>query len=229
MITHPHHPRTPRIGAAIIAFLIILLGLTYACAADDPAPAAPPTTQPASTDPEAEPTPPAPATQPSRPLRRGMGGMGRGGMGRGAGGGGVNDMSRHGPVIHSLFDAHTRITRTIEDIPDGVRTVTTSDDPAATTLIRRHVRQMEQRLKDNRPIRMMDPLFVEIFRHTDAIQMEFKDIPGGIEVTEHSTNPQVVLLIRQHARAVSEFVAQGWDRMPQPTPLPEGYTAAPDE
>lgn len=54
--------------------------------------------------------------------------------------------------------------------------------------------------------------------------MGIQDLENGVLVTKTSENPQVVLLIQQHAnRAVSEFAEQGMQRAMQPTPLPEGY------
>jgi hypothetical protein len=127
-------------------------------------------------------------------------------------------------VIHALVADHTKIHRAVEDLPDGVRTTTTSDDAAVAALIRTHVRQMKDRVASGRPIRMMDPLFRELFKHYDSIKMEVEEVAGGVRVIETSDDPNVVLLIRQHARrAVSEFVEQGLPRLHEPTPLPEGY------
>ena len=53
---------------------------------------------------------------------------------------------------------------------------------------------------------------------------------GGVDVIETSDDPQVVLLIRQHAhRAVSEFVTGGMQRAMQQTPLPSDYREASDD
>ena len=125
--------------------------------------------------------------------------------------------------IHALLADHEKIRREVEDIPQGVRSVTTSDDPDVAALIRRHVWEMKSRMEQGRPIRRMDPLFRELFAHHDRIHMEIEEVPGGARVVETSDDPQVVLLIRQHARAVSEFAERGMDRMHEPTPLPEGY------
>ena len=133
-------------------------------------------------------------------------------------------MMRDMPVIHDLLVAHERIERRVEEIPEGIRAVTWSDDEEVATLIRTHVRQMKARVEDGDPIRQMDPVFQEIFEHHEAIEMEIEEVPGGVRVTETSDDPQVVLLIRQHARrAVSEFVADGMERAMQPTPLPSRY------
>lgn len=142
--------------------------------------------------------------------------MSRGGMG--------GRMRRHMRVIHRLLVEHEDISRTVEEIPGGIRSITVSRRPEITDAIRAHVRQMKARVETGEPIRQMDPVFREIFEHHTKIQMEIDDVPGGARVTETSDDPQVVLLIRQHAeRAVSEFVADGMQRAMRPTPLPPGY------
>lgn len=126
--------------------------------------------------------------------------------------------------IRGLLTSHDKINRRVEDIPNGVRTVTTSNDPAVAELIRAHVRQMKARYGRGQPIRPMDPVFRELFKNRHKASLEYQDIPGGIRVTHTSNDPQVVLLIRQHARRfVSEAAKEGMSRAMRPTPLPQGY------
>lgn len=126
--------------------------------------------------------------------------------------------------IHQLLMNHEQIERRVEDLDNGVKTWTTSDDPEIAATIQKHVRQMKERVEEKKPIRQMDPLFREIFDHADQIDMQIEDLENGVVVTETSQDPQVVKLIQQHAhRAVSEFVNRGMERAMQPTPLPEGY------
>ncbi len=133
-------------------------------------------------------------------------------------------MRTHMRVIRRLLVEHEDIRREVEDIPGGIRSVTVSKRPEIADLIRTHVGQMKSRVEAGNPIRQMDPVFGEIFEHHTKIQMEIEEIPGGARVTETSEDPQVALLIRQHARAaVSEFVADGMPRAMRPTPLPPGY------
>lgn len=133
-------------------------------------------------------------------------------------------MMRDMQSIRGLLTNHDRIERRVEDIPGGVRTITTSDDPKIAELIRTHVRQMKARYERGQPIRMMDPVFRELFRNRHKASLEFEDIPGGIRVTHTSGDPQVELLIRQHARGfVSEAAKEGMSRAMRPTPLPPGY------
>jgi hypothetical protein len=138
----------------------------------------------------------------------------------------------HGPVhdvIFSLLGQHKLIQRDVRELPDGTETVTTSSDPAVAALIRVHVRQMKSRLEAGWLLRGFDPLFRELFRHHDKIVMKIEDVDGGVKVVETSTDPQVAMLIRQHATAaVSEFVRDGMARMHEPTPLPAGYRGTAD-
>lgn len=153
-----------------------------------------------------------------------MMGMHRSMMQGGMMGAGMRDMQ----PIRGLLANHERIARTVEDLPNGVRTVTTSDDARVTRLIRTHVRQMQERYARDQPIRSMDPLFRELFERRHEAHLEIRDIPGGVEVLHTSANPEVVLLIRQHARHfVNEVVERGMAGAMGPTPLPDGYR--PDE
>src|SRR6266568_3357750 len=165
------------------------------------------------------------APQPHQREDAGRGDMMNGGMG-GMVGGSMKEMS----AIHGLLSDHAKIQRSVEDTPKGVRTVTTSQDPEVTTLIREHVWQMKERIEQGRPIRQMDPLFRELFRNHQHIHIAIENVRGGVRVTETSDTPSVTPLIRQHARrAVSEFVAEGMPRAMRPTPLPPGYVPQIDQ
>lgn len=126
--------------------------------------------------------------------------------------------------IHQLLTKHEKIQRRVETLDNGVKTWTESNDPELVPVIQIHVRQMKERVENNRPVRQMDPLFREIFEHANEIKMQIENTEKGIFVLETSDNAQVVKLIQQHAhRAVSEFVEQGMSRAMEPTPLPDGY------
>ncbi len=125
--------------------------------------------------------------------------------------------------IHYLLEHHQQIERKVEMLKKGVVTVTTSENPEIAETIRHHVRQMEQRLESGHGMRHWDPLFVELFKHADEIEMKIVDVPGGVRVRETSDNPRVADLIRAHAaQGVSEFVERGFDRAHEASPLPAG-------
>ena len=112
-----------------------------------------------------------------------------------------------------LLRNHDRIRREVTKLPDGVETVTESDDPAVAASIRRHVAAMARRLKEGRPIHARDPLFAEIFRHAGAIVIVEEPTENGIRVRETSKDAHVATLIRAHAEVVSAFVARGMAEM----------------
>ena len=134
------------------------------------------------------------------------------------------EMMKDMPTIHSLLVNHNKIERRVENIKNGVETWTESDDPEIAKLIREHVGQMKKRIEEDRPIRQMDRLFKELFKHHDKIHIQIEETGKGVHVVETSDDPEVVKLIRQHAnKAVSEFVEKGMPRAMEGTPLPEGY------
>jgi len=53
-------------------------------------------------------------------------------------------------LVHDLLTNHTKIKRTVTRLPDGIRTVTESDDPQVAQAIKAHVASMSERLKDGR-------------------------------------------------------------------------------
>jgi len=145
------------------------------------------------------------------------------GKGRGAGQGMRAGHGSDHDMIHALLDRHEAIQREVQEIEGGVETITVSDDPEVTEMIREHVRDMKRRVEAGHGMRWWDPTFAELFKHHEKIEMEIEDTEGGVLVREFSSDPDVTLLIRQHAiRGVSEFVAEGRDRAHKETPLPEG-------
>ena len=79
-------------------------------------------------------------------LQHGMGGMigprmGGPGMMMGMGRGSAT-MEQHG-IIHQLLANHDRVRRTVTNLPDGIRTETTSDDPRVAEWIKNSCAQDE--------------------------------------------------------------------------------------
>ena len=149
--------------------------------------------------------------------------QGRGpGFGRGPGGGRQHD-ERHAAdheVFQFLLSNHEKIRRTVTERPDGVETLTESDSPEIADKIKEHVMWMEHRITETQPIRMRDPLFAELFRHTSKISMEYEETDKGVRVVETSEDPYVAKLIQEHAKTVSGFVERGFDEAMKNHPVP---------
>jgi YHS domain-containing protein len=139
------------------------------------------------------------------------------GRGMGMGGNQPQDMK----TIHALFDDHNKITRTVKNISNGVETLTESDDPKVKALIIEHSWAMKARLEKKQPIRQWDPLFAELFKHSDKIKMELTKTAKGVKVVETSDDAYVVKLIQAHAAGVSEFVKEGMSVMHKQHDLPD--------
>jgi len=141
-----------------------------------------------------------------------MGGMG-GGMGSGMG----NDMM----TSHQLVMQHDQVQRTVKQLPNGVETLTESEDANVAAKIKEHVPAMYRRLKENRPIHQGDPLFRELFRYGSRIKSEVIMTPKGVHVIETSTDPYVVKLIKAHAKSVDDLVKRGMAAMHEQHPVPQ--------
>ncbi len=146
---------------------------------------------------------------------------GRGGVGcRGGGAMGMGGDQADHMGFHFLLAHRHQIRRAVTQLPDGVETVTESAEPAVGDGIRTHVRAMQARLEDGRPIHARDPLFAAIFRHAHAITMRIEETPHGVRVTETSRDPWVADLIKAHAEVVSRFLANGMAEVHRDHPVP---------
>ncbi len=109
--------------------------------------------------------------QPGRGRGLGFGG----GRGSGAGTPGADDRFQEDrEVFHFLLINHERITRTVKQLDNGVETLTESKDADIAAKIKEHLKWMEHRIHETQPIHMRDPLFAEIFKHTEFIRAEAK-------------------------------------------------------
>ena len=154
---------------------------------------------------------------------RGMHGKQQGGMHGKRQGGGMHGDPTHQTdreIFHFLLEHRTDIHRTVTSLPNGVETLTESDDPTIVDKLQAHVQAMSRRVEEQRPIHRRDPLFAELFAHADKIEMQLEPTSKGIKVIETSDDPYVVQLIQAHAEVVSLFVKNGWSEMRKDHPLP---------
>jgi hypothetical protein len=145
------------------------------------------------------------------------------GQGRGMGGGMMADPDHRADMelFHTLLDNRERITRTVTIRPDGVDTLTESDDPAVAKTLQAHVASMSARVKEARPIHQRDPLFREIFLNSSKIEMKHEVTPKGVRVIETSSDPYVARLIKAHADVIGAFLANGRSEAMKNHPVPD--------
>jgi len=150
-------------------------------------------------------------------MMSGMGGMMGGGPGAMGMGRAMTGMAHDSAtmaqlgVIHELFINHDRITRTVTNLPDGIRTVTESDDPRIAQLLKDHVADMGKRVDTgNDPgLPIESDALRSIFKNHDKIQTKVEITDKGIVVAQTSTDPETVAALQQHASEVTDFVKDG--------------------
>lgn len=126
-------------------------------------------------------------------------------------------------VFHELLRHHDAIHREVENIGDGIRALTTSDDPAIAGLIRVHVREMQRRLEEGFGLRYWDTAFAELFAQKEKVRLSVTETGTGVVIEETSDDPNVVKLIQAHGVVVTSFVNSGGEAAGQPSPLPDDY------
>ena len=120
-----------------------------------------------------------------------------------------------------LFQKHNEISRLVENIPNGIITVTETDNEELRTSIIDHVTMMVTRLQEekNPQVIIQSPTLHEIFEYYDEIETEIELTEKGISIIQTSENEVVVALLQQHAAEISDMVDRGMqavhDRMMQ--------------
>ena len=152
------------------------------------------------------------------PFMRGMGfgGAGPAGMGHGMGPG-MMGMGHDSATmeqlrdIHALLANHDRIKRTVTNLPNGIRTVTESDDPQIAALIKTHVAAMGKRVRagDDPGLPIESPALHSIFRDKDKINTTYETTANGIVVVQTSDNSTTVAELQKHASEVTDLVEGG--------------------
>ena len=115
--------------------------------------------------------------------------------------------------IHSLFDDHEAIRRTVTNLPDGIRTQTESDDPKVAETIKRHVADMLTRVAQKRDpgLPIESPALRAIFENYDKIATNVETTEKGVIVTQTSADAATVALLQTHAGEVTAFVKDGME------------------
>jgi len=152
--------------------------------------------------------------------RRGRFGQGSGTNGRGVAAPAGNDAT--GPrgnndpalaadhtLIQRLFGGRNLIRRQIRKLPNGVETLTETENTLLRSILVTHVESMKKRAEQGRPIHQRDPLFRELFRNASKVRMEVTRTAGGVMVRQTSDDPLAVQLVQRHAEVVSLFLKNG--------------------
>jgi hypothetical protein len=137
----------------------------------------------------------------------GMMGMGPGMMGMSQG---SATMDEHRDIQDLVF-SHDRIKRTVTNLPNGIRTVTESEDPRIAAVIKKHVSEMGQRVDAGRDpgLPVESPALHLIFREKDKIKSAYQVTDKGIIVVQTSTDASTVKALQDHAAEVADLARRG--------------------
>lgn len=116
-------------------------------------------------------------------------------------------------LVHELLMNHGAITRTVEHLPNGIRTVTESPHPEVASLIVAHVQSMEARLEAGKAFNVFSHTLPDIFEGYDRIDSEFEYTDKGVSVIQTSEDPALVESLQGHAEEVTEMVDEGMAAM----------------
>lgn len=135
--------------------------------------------------------------------------MGPGMMGMGMMGGNATMGERSD--LHDLFSNHEKIKRTVTNLPDGIRTVTESDDPQVATTIKKHVAEMGTRVEEGRDpgLPIETPALHAIFQNKDKIKTAYETTEKGVIVVQTSTDATAVKALQDHAAEVTDLAQRG--------------------
>lgn len=160
-------------------------------------------------------------------LSQGMGqGMGQGmhhGMGHhGADGTGHDEVNMPGlrgldatpeesAELAEMFRNFPRISRTVENLPNGIRTLTFSKDEELMGVVASHVVGMITRVEEGRDpkVFIQSPTLDILFERRDRIETRIDMTEEGIEVVQTSDDPEIVAALHTHAGEVSAMVDRG--------------------
>ena len=118
-------------------------------------------------------------------------------------------------VIHTMLVSHDRITRTVTNLPNGIRTVTESDDRALAELIKKHVADMGKRVGagDDPGLPIESDNLHAIFRDKDKLHTTYETTAKGIVVVQTSNDPKTVAALQAHAGEVTDLVQGGMEAL----------------
>ena len=135
-----------------------------------------------------------------------QGGMMQGGMMQG---GMMNMSQRDRQAYMQMFDHHKEIIRRVHQLRNGVRTVTESNNPLISALLREHVPAMYKHVAGGQEVRCMSESLPTLFQNASKYHRHLTFTRKGVAVTETSDDPVVIAALRRHAAEITGFVREG--------------------
>lgn len=113
--------------------------------------------------------------------------------------------------MEMMFKNFQTLSREVENLPNGIRTVTKSTDPEVMDALVSHVVGMSARVDEGRDpqVFIQSPTLDIFFERTGAMETEIEVTEEGIVVVQTSDDPEIVAALHVHASEVSDMAERG--------------------
>lgn len=124
---------------------------------------------------------------------------------------GLDATPRESAELAEMFRNFPAISREVVELPNGIRTVTFSEDEDLMAVIASHVVGMITRVDERRDpqIFIQSPTLDIFFERADRIETQIDMTDEGIVVIQTSDDPEVVAALHTHAGEVSAMADRG--------------------
>jgi len=115
--------------------------------------------------------------------------------------------------LKALFINHKLLDRRIEPLPNGIQTITETDDETLRAALVNHVSMMLTRIEDGRNPHVMiqSPTLDQLCAVHDKVNTPTEMTARGTAVVQTSNDTAVVAALQTHAAEVSDMAARGME------------------
>ena len=130
---------------------------------------------------------------------------------------GVDTTESEVSELKALFQNHKDITRSVELLPNGIKTLTETKDEELRAALVGHSAGMITRVEQgkNPQIPIQSLTLKTLFEGRDTIVTEIEITDYGIAIIQTSTDPKVVAALQEHALEVSDLAERGMESVYQ--------------
>lgn len=124
---------------------------------------------------------------------------------------GLDATAEESSELAAMFRNFSDISRQVDKLPNGIRTVTYSANKELMSVITSHVVGMINRVEEGRDpkIFIQSPTLDIIFERADKIETEIETTDEGIIVIQTSDDAEVVQALHTHADEVTDMADRG--------------------
>lgn len=124
---------------------------------------------------------------------------------------GENATDAESAELAVMFGDFQSITRSVENLPNGIRTVTSSSNSEVMAALTSHVAGMISRVeaKDDPKIFIQSPTLDIFFDRSEGLTNSIDVTDEGIVVVQTSDDPELVAALHKHAAEVSDMAGRG--------------------